>query len=705
MAPPPVYKRPTGESIQAGFDSGKAPVRSAAIRAMTLFRAATMAVFLPLFLCVTTSGAQTPPVPPQSARDLLAAIGKKDFIKARQLLADIRDPLARKALTWHFYQYKESGARFPDLVALLRTTKDWPSYGKLAERAESSIGASEDPELVSAWFKESPPRTRDGWLAAVAALVKLGRDTEADALIKRLWRTVPLGKDDEAFFLRQYARTLTAEDDRERLAMLLRAGRSEDAERLLARMSLAGDDKAAAEARLALQSRASTREQVEEALAKLPAVLRNAPDLRFDEVRWLRRTDRVAEAAAILEQPPADPENSARWAAESNRVVRDLLAEDKFEQAYRTAAGHKQAQGEALASLEFLAGWIALRKRARPGEARPHFVRLHDLSAAAISKARGAYWAARAAQASGDEAESRRWYTMAAGYPHVFYGQLAAAALGRETLALSADVSVNEAALDIFAASELPQAAQFFAALSATEPAHTILVHLANHAAEPREFALVAAFAKRSGIDRIEAAVRASRRAARAAIPLFAAGFPVLDLPAESRIEPWFALALIRQESEFYTAAVSSAGARGLMQLMPATAQQMAKVAKLTFDREQLTTDPDYNIRLGALFLQRLVDRFGGSYALTAAAYNAGPRRVGQWLEKYGDPRASGEWIDWIEAIPFDETRNYVHRVLENLAIYRHRAGLKSLAHAPERLWRPMSADALKLDTPPAPAP
>ncbi len=641
----------------------------------------------------------------RSAKDVLGALEKREFGKARPLLGEIKDPLQKKALAWHVHQHKDVHARFPEYIALLPSLKSWPNYGKLVERAEESIGASEDPERVAAWFKSNAPRSADGWIAYVAALVKLGRDAEADPLIKQVWHLVPMKAEQESFFQRQYYRTLTPEDDLARLALLLRAGKREEAQRLISRAALPSEERSAAELRLKLQSDIGGAEEIDAALAKLPERLRNAADLRYDELRWHRRGQRLEAAGAVLEKAPADVAHAARWASEGNRVVRELLGAGKGEEAYRAAAGHRQPSGEGLAAMEFLAGWIALGKRGRPADAAEHFARIYESSSAAISRARGAYWAARAATATKDTEAAQRWYVSAAGHPHTFYGQLAIAALGRDRLALPADVHVGETARFAFAKLELPRAARLFAELGEHEAAHAILVHLAMEAVEPLAYALIADFASAKELDRREAAVRVARRGARGSVPLFELGFPVIDLPPANRLEPAFVLALMRQESEFYSRAVSPAGARGLMQLMPGTAQQMAAAAKLPYNRERLTADSDYNLRLGTLFLHRLVERYDGSYALAAAAYNAGPGRVAKWLETHGDPRKGVDLLDWIETIPFDETRNYVQRVLENLAIYRHRAGLRSLSRPPEQIWRPAPADTLRLPDEPPPSP
>jgi soluble lytic murein transglycosylase len=641
------------------------------------------------------------------AREIAKAVEKKEYGRARRMLDEVREPLQKKALAWQVYQFKESGARFHEIVGLLRTIERWPNFGRIAERAEDAIAASDNPREIVSWFAASPPRTGSGWMAYVAALSKRGDEAGAEKAVVQAWRSVLLSAEDERAILKQYHGSVKPEDDRVRLAFLLRARREADVQRLLARSALPSDEREAAAIRLLMQARnAAAPDEIEARLAKLPADLRQSADLLFDEIMWHRRAERFEAAGRILAAAPPDLLHSARWWTEGSRVVRELLAAGKPEDAYRVAAGHTQSAGEGLATMEFLAGWIALRRLEKPAAALAHFRRIHGWTSAALSRSRAAYWAGRAAAATGDAAGAERWFVHGAAHPHTFYGQLSIVALGRSSIALPADIAASEVARKRFAETELPRAAAFFLAIGSVDAARVVLMHLAMEAETAADYALIADFAASGGIERREIAVRAARRGARFDVPLFAFGFPKLELPSESRVEPAFILALARQESEFYLGAVSATGARGLMQIMPATAQQVARQLKLPYELDRLTTDAAYNLRLGSHFLERMVERYDGSYAIAAAAYNAGPGRVGQWLAKYGDPRKDNvDLIDWIETIPFEETRNYVQRVLENLAIYRQRSGLRALGAPPASLWRPVPAEALKVAEVPPPLP
>jgi len=638
------------------------------------------------------------------ARDVLTALEKKEYAKARSLADDIKDPLHKKALLWHLAQSKEVPFKFAELAELYRGVKGWPLTARIAERAEDLLASSDGDAATLAWFTEAPPRSVKGWGLYVGALARAGKEPDAAAAAKRAWTTALLPAKDEPDLQKRLGKYLTPDDDRQRLFLLLRNRRTEQAQALWSRAILPAEDKAAFALRIVMQGRGADPAVIEPQIARLPASIRDDVDFRYDWMSWHRRAGRFEAAGRVMEKPGADADDSRRWRAEGAVVVRELIDAGDPDAAYRAAQGFLGGSGETWATMEFLAGWVALRKRIKPAEALAHFETLFRKSGASITRGRGAYWAARAAAALGDKAAEQRWLIQAAGYPQVFYGQLAAAALGHTRLTLPADAVADETARKNLAGDDIARAAALFQAIDALVPAHALALDLAMEADEPARYAAVAEFS--AALKRPEAAVRVARRASVRNIPLFASGFPQIDLPAANRVEAAFAHSIIRQESEFYVAAMSGSGARGLMQLMPPTARETAQQLKIKYELDRLTRDETYNMRLGTEFLARLVARYGGAYPLAAAAYNAGPGNLNKWLAKYGDPRdGKTDLVDWIESIPFEETRTYVHRVMENLAIYRNRAGLKSLAAEPGALWRPPNGDSLKAEDTAPPEP
>jgi len=400
------------------------------------------------------------------------------------------------------------------------------------------------------------------------------------------------------------------------------------------------------------------------------------------------------EAERLLEQITVSEVGLGRptlWAGPRRRLVRRAAREGRSLRAYRLASQHYLAPGDgyAYADLEWLSGWVALRLLEDPARAVPHFQRFHAVVETPISLGRGGYWLGRAYAARGDSAEAFRWYAAAAAHQTSFYGQLAAAEIGaegdprltrpalpdwRKSPALRDD-DVRMAVILHFAGDEA-LAFQSFTHLAKTLPGEAALGALADLALD---------------LGRPHYAVRVAKKAARRGVILHKAYYPVTDLAGYSNlIEPALAMSIARQETELNPRAISPAGARGLMQLMPSTARKVARKVGEKYVPRLLDRDWQYNARLGQAYMAEQIADFGGSYVLAAAAYNAGPAHAKDWIADYGDPRlARVDVIDWIERIPFRETRNYVQRVMEGLYVYRVRlSGTAGPMTLPEDLAR-----------------
>jgi soluble lytic murein transglycosylase len=463
---------------------------------------------------------------------------------------------------------------------------------------------------------------------------------------------------------------LRGEDNARRLDRLIWDHQTEEAKHMLKHV---GQDTAAlAQARLGL---AAMNPGVERLIAKVPSRLQNDAGLLYERMRWRRHKDLDDDAASILEHPPADLVRAEAWATERLIIARRLLDDGQAARAYKLASNSGLSTGPTFAELEFLAGWIALRNLKQPGTAYNHFVHLYHAVTLPISLARGAYWSARAAEAMGNASLAATWYDTAAPYVTTYYGQLAAAHLGATAATLKvSEPSPTQAEIHAFESNELVQLARDLAQIGDTDDLAVFLRRITDEAKTPADYALTARLAR--ALARPDVAVFTAKRASYAGVTLMDEGYPVADLPPGGNSEAPLVLAMTRQESAFDTRAVSSAGAMGLMQLMPATANKIAQLLHLPFSRQRLTQDVGYNVTLGRAYLDTLVDSFSGSYVLAVAAYNAGPARVHQWIAAHGDPRSANvDPVDWVERIPFTETRNYVQRVLENLQVYRFRLG------------------------------
>jgi soluble lytic murein transglycosylase len=506
-------------------------------------------------------------------------------------------------------------------------------------------------------------------------LMDSGHQQQAIDLIRAVWVESDFTAFEEKSLLQRYHGILRGEDQAQRLDRLIWDGQTTQAKRMLRHV---GPDTAAlGEARLAL---AEMEPGAERLIARVPAQLQRNPGLLFERMRWRRHKDHDDDAAEILEHAPADLGRPAAWATERLILVRRLLADDKAPLAYRLAVRHGLTEGATFAELEFFAGWVALRFLHQPDAAYNHFVRLYDEVKLPISIARGAYWAARAAEAMGYKQLGAAWYATAAQQITTYYGQLAAMQLGGTISATAlAEPQPRPEDVTAFNQNELVRLARELAECSADDYVPPFLRRLVDQAKSPAEFTLAAHLAKE--VARPDLAVTAAKYASYSGVTLLEEGYPLTELPPGGQIEPPLLLAMTRQESAFDRQATSSAGALGLMQLMPATASRIAKSLRLPFSPTRLTSDMRYNVTLGRAYLGSLIDNFSGSYVLAIAAYNAGPARVREWMQDYGDPRTGKvDVIDWIESIPYSETRNYVQRVLENLQVYRLRLSKETLS-------------------------
>jgi len=603
--------------------------------------------------------------------EAFAAAKRGDWSRGQRVAGNAADPLPGLVLRWLHAEQSGSGANFAEITAFIDAHPDWPGQPQLRRHAEEAIGTATDPQLA-AWFALHPPVLASARLRQAQILENSGRHDDAVAMIRQTWIDCDFTAVEEKLMLQRYHSVLRPEDNARRLDRLIWDEQIVQAKRMMRHVD--NDEVALAQARLAL---AAGKRGVEGIVARVPARLLNDPGLAFDRMRWRRRNDLDDDAATILEHAPADLDRPADWANERLYIARRLLDDGEIQRAYRLASSHGLTSGQTFAELEFLAGWIALRELHQPEVAYNHFVGLYDGVKLPISVARGAYWAARAAEEMNQVSLAEAWYSSAAPQVTTYYGQLAASHLGITTS--SATLAAPKASAEetaAFEGNELVQAARDLAAIGDAEDLPLFLRRIVDETQTAAGFELAAQLA--ISLDRPDLAIVAAKHASYAGVTLLDEGYPISHLPAASTAETPLILAMTRQESAFDRGAVSGAGALGMMQLMPATAKKIAKVLRLPFSRTRLTSDVSYNVTLGRAYLNSLIDDFSGSYVLAVAAYNAGPARVHEWMRDHGDPRRQNvDVVDWIERIPITETRNYVQRVLENLQVYRLRLGMR----------------------------
>lgn len=614
---------------------------------------------------------------PGPAAAQMEAVRRDDWAAAEIAAARHADPVASKLV--RYYRLLAPGAApAGEIAEFRRENPDWPAQTLLARRWEEAVAAIVDDGVVIRTFTATPPQTDAGRLRLAEALDRAG-DRRAGEAIRTAWVESTIGPAAENDFLGRYGTRLTPDAQWQRFQRLAWAG-SAQATAQATRLDPARQ--AVAEVWLGLKRNdpdAPARR------AALPAAQRAEPGLVLEHARFLRRAGRETEAADLLQaQGPAAqkaaPERAGAFWAERHLLARRLLRANEPQAAYALAAGHGLAESGDAVEAEFLAGWIALRQLNDPRKAELHFNRLGAMSQAAITQGRALYWQGRAAAARNDTATATARYQAAAAWVTTYYGQLASLALGEGDAGLARriraahDPATDPDRLASFAGRELTRAAALLIGWDEPRRARFFLLRLAELAPDPVDRALAARLA--TGMGRPELAVWVARRAGTDGTMLPETGWPMPYAPPSDAVEPALAYAIMRQESNFEPDAVSPAGARGLMQLMPGTARAVARKLGTPTTVPRLTADTDHNMQLGTTYLRQVLDEAEGCVPCAAASYNAGPGRTRAWLVTYGDPRAGqADMIDWIETIPFNETRNYVQRVIENMVIYRARRG------------------------------
>ena len=600
-----------------------------------------------------------------AAMSAITAARSGDWTQAYTAAGRSSTPLTMKIVKWLDYTRANVAGRFGDVSVFIEQNPDWPSQKILRRQAEQALN-SESDDAAAAWFTKYPPVTAMGKARAAATMIAHGQTDAGLAALRQAWIDGDFSTNDERDFLVRYGANLRPEDNAARLDRLLWDRDEEPARHMLPLVP--AEYRAEGMARLALIDHAVNAQAL---LGQVPDARRSDPGLIFDTIHWMRHNDDNDAAAQLLLAHPDNPVRPVAWAGERQIVARRLLALGNADLAYKIVQQNTLSDGSAYSEAEFLSGYIALRYMRDPALAFVHFSKVLARVTAPWAKARAAYWSGRAAEAEDKPDLAAKWYAAGAEHMVTFYGQLAAHQLGNDAPPRpQPEPRPTAAEAAEFDAKELTQAAMLFAAAGDRDHLKVFLMQEADLAKKPIDFAMIASFAEQHG--RVDVAIAVARRAIDAGMPLMIHGYPVTTLPAGIGPERALLLAIVRSESAFDQEAVSGAGARGLMQLMPGTAQLIAREQQLPFSVDRLLSDGVYNLTLGRAYLEKLLEDFGGSYPLAIAAYNAGPGRVRQWLHDYGDPRGREiNMVDWIEAIPFTETRQYTQRVLESLQIYR----------------------------------
>jgi len=631
-----------------------------------------------------------PPTDADYLPRIFAAYRAGDVAEAEIVKSKLATPAAIATAEWFSIR---SGAivTFERIAAFERDYPDWPSTPLIRRRAEEALLNARRPAArVRAFFADRPPVSGAGRIALALALKADGSEKEAASLVRQAWREDNFGPELESRLLQEFPDALGAADHRFRM------------ERLLFKENWGGAMRAASRAGESYSSLVKARmaafqggKKAEKAFGAVPASLRSDPSYLFTRSLYLRRKNKLTDAAQVMAQAPQDPDqlvDGDAWWNERRLIARALLDKGDARTAYSVASHHGAETPSQRIEAEFHAGWIALRFLEESSTAARHFAEAASIAATPISVARAAYWEGRAAEAAGASADARRFYQRAADKPITFYGQLAREKLG-QPVRLRAPERLDDEGRAAFEALIPVQAVRLLQTIGETELAIGLYGDLAQNLKDVTQLQALGEIAAESRNPRASLVV--GKTAVQRGFPLDVYAYPTNGVPpfnsVGDQVDPAVIYAIARQESGFNPKALSSAGARGLMQLMPATAKRTAERFKVGFDLKRLVEDPAYNATIGSAHLGELMEDWGGSHILAFASYNAGGGNVMKWIKAYGDPRKPQvDPIDWIERIPFGETRNYVQRVIENVAVYR----LRFEGSDPER-GRAIQADAL----------
>jgi len=610
--------------------------------------------------------------PSSRLKQALATIDKKQFVSALALRDQMKVGSPERLLVnWLLATANTPEITAMQISAMIGELQNWPGQARLRQTFERALARENHPdEQVIALLNNQEPQTVAGMVTLANALAKTGQMPQARTLIKPWWHKAKLTRGEEKYVLdRLTPNLLSKQDHLNRMKRMLYDYRLDSAEH----MSHLADARS-----LYLAGAAVARQEknAPQKLAQIDKSWKKDPLVTFAHIQYLRRAGQYDAAAKLMLKAPKDAASLIHpdiWWVERRALSREMLDLGKYKLAYQLAKDHAARSPMHVADAEFHAGWYALRFLKDAKTAKGHFVKIIQISSGSTSQARGFYWLGRTYEALREPQATHDAYTQAARFTTSYYGQLAAKKLGQASLNIPY-LRPTPQERDRFAKIPAVQAIHLLYATENKDRAEVLSRELGQSLKSPGDLALLTAMVEKQGNHHLS--LKIGKEAAARGLDVGALTHPLGAISANIPLnDKALAYAIARQESEFNPKAQSGAGARGLLQLMPKTAKSVAKAQKITYSLEKLSQDGAYNTTLGSYFIHDQLARFNGSYILTFIGYNAGSGRVRDWISRYGDPRGKhvDNVVDWIERIPFTETRNYVQRVMENYQIYQAR--------------------------------
>ncbi len=594
---------------------------------------------------------------------------KAKWSNSLKISKKIKNNLAKNIIKWRWLIASDGLSDQNTLKTFYTENKNWPKIDKIRRKIEGKIDIKNyKSELL--WFQENPPQSGIGKIKLAEMLIKNNFEEEGYWLLNQAWIKHSFPYSDEKYILSKYKKIISKDSHKRRLENLIWKRSWNSSRRQLKRVD--NDIKILSTAKINLARR---RGNVDNLIKKIPKRLLLDEGLIYERIRWRRRAKLEASSLDLLLSYDNFVTRPKKWWVEVNYHSRKQISYKNYKTAIKILKNYNKNAGEFYYKSNWLVGWLSLTFEKDPKTAYENFSNMFNNVRTPISKARSSFWAAKSAEISGDQLSAKMWYDRAAAFPSTFYGQLAIKQKNKEFFIPDINETISKNDLENFKKGPLVRS--------------LIILHQAKHKKLLNVFTrqiikdlkttknTIMLIKLLDKIDNTSLAILAGRKAVYKNIYLPSLNFPIPNkkllktFKENSYVPINVALAITRQESAFDQKAISRAGARGLMQLMPRTARITAKKINHKYIRKNLTLKPSYNIKLGSFYFKEMLEKFDGSFVLALASYNAGPNRVKRWLKTYGDPRKDSiDQVTWIELIPISETRNYVQRVLEGIYMY-----------------------------------
>ena len=600
-------------------------------------------------------------------------VDRKQWRLALSDAQKVQDKAIYTLVNWMYLIEPQSGASFNEYQTFIKNHKDWPRINRIKYLAEHKINFDNNsPSSIIEYFSNNPPLSGFGRLRLAEAFLENNQTEKAKNLVKDGFKDAELSKNDLKYFSKIFKKFLTHQDYVLRADYFAYEAKYKDLKDTIEYLN--PDYQKLYNARAAL----FTKRSADNLISQIPQSLKEDPGLIYDRIKWRRKKARFDDALTLMNQSASDSLMRNQYLAKERLSVgRDKISDKEYKVAYDILKDHRLNEGADYAEIEWHLGWIALSFTNQTDAALSHFLKMNAAVTYPISKARAAYWIGRTYKKLGQASQANSWFRTGSQYGTTFYGQLSHIELNERRFSINNNFKFDENKYEEFKKNN-PQAKSVVVLkeLNRTKYTKDILRHLGDPEQNRtfEEISMAGVLAQE--IERLDFAIQIAKNASYKNLNFLEISYPRIEVPKQVKsqkiLDSSVILALIRQESEFDTSANSKVGAKGLMQIMPATARLLSKVTNTDFSREKLTKDKDYNLALGSYYISDLDDNFGSHY-LAFAAYNAGPHRVEKWIKTYGDPRRKQiDAIDFIELIPFHETRNYVQRVSENINVYEY---------------------------------